>query len=123
MEKSNEITELLINLKINPNMAGFDYLRAAVDFCLKDEALKSNITTRLYPLLSKRFKTKPSIIERCIRFAITSAFENGGLLYLNNFYDTIVYKNNFIYSNAELISIIVEKIQLDRVLKKQQSAV
>lgn len=106
-------TNMLLGLKIQPGMHGFDYLRKSIELCLQDGSLINNITTKLYPLVAKSFNVKPSIIERCIRNAINHSFKVKGLLGLNNLYDTIIYKNDFKPSNSELISIVVEKIRIE----------
>ncbi len=115
MGESNKdiITSILIDLKIYPKMAGFDYMREAVKLCLNEQELLNNITTKLYKKVAEKFSVKPSVIERCIRFAINSAYKNGGLLNINNFYNIIVYTNNFKYSSGELISIITEQVKLE----------
>ena len=117
LEDKDEITSILINLKIHPKMSGFDYIREAVSLCLKEPDLLRNITTKMYPMLSEKFKVKASIIERCIRFAINSAYDSGGLLNINQFYDVIVYTNDFKYPSSELIAIITEKVRLDMLTK------
>ncbi len=114
LEDNDEITSILIGLKIYPKMSGFDYIREAVKLCLKEPKYLSNVTTQLYPMLSEKFNVNIKVIERCIRFAINSAYDNGGLLNINQFYDVIVYKNEFKYPSSELIAIITEKIRLDK---------
>lgn len=116
-EDKDEITSILMDLKIHPKMSGFDYIREAVKLCLKEPELLSNMTTKLYPKLSEKFNVKVSIIERCIRFAINNAYDNGGLLNLNKFYNVIVYTNEFKYPSSELIAIITEKVRLDLLTK------
>lgn len=106
-------TNILLELKIQPGMHGFDYLRKSIELCLQDGNLVNHITTKLYPRVAEYFNVKPSIIERCIRNAINYSYKIKGLLGLNNIYDTIIYKNDFKPSNSELISIVVEKIRID----------
>ncbi len=108
-----QATNILLELKIQPEMLGFDYLRKSIELCVLDEDLINNITTKLYPMVGKYFSVKSSIIERCIRNAINQSYKSKGLLGLNNVYNTIIYKNDYKPSNSELISIIVEKIKLD----------
>lgn len=107
-------TNMLLELKIQPELVGFDYLRKAIVLCVEDMSLISTITSKLYPMVGEYFNVNASIVERCIRNAIEQSYKNGGLLGINNFYDTIIYTNDYKFANSELIAIIVEKIQIDR---------
>ncbi len=106
-------TTILMCLKISPGSLGFDYMRQAVILCYNDKTLIQYVTKKLYPQVGEYFHVTAGIVERAIRTAINKAYECGGLLGLNDFYDTIVFTNKFKYTNSELISIIVEKIRLE----------
>lgn len=108
-------TDILLNLKIQPDVLGFNYLRSAILICLDDQTLLENITGALYPHLAKLYGVKASIIERCMRDAVNTAFVKGGLLGLNNLYDKVIYKNDFRPSSTELIAIIVEKLRIEKI--------
>ena len=41
-------TNILLELKIQPGMHGFDYLRKSIELCLQDGNLVNHITTKLY---------------------------------------------------------------------------
>lgn len=106
-------TTILMYLKISPGSLGFDYMRQAIILCYHDKSLIQFVTKKLYPQVGEYFHVKANIVERSIRTAINKAYECGGLLGLNDFYNVIVYTNKFKYTNSELISIIVEKIRID----------
>lgn len=108
-------TDILLNLKIQPDVLGFNFLRSAILICLDDRTLLENITGALYPRLAKLYAVKASIIERCMRDAVNNAFVKGGLLGLNNLYDKVIYKNDFRPSSTELIAIIVEKLRIEKI--------
>ena len=112
-----EITGVLISLKIQPTMSGFDYLREAIKLCLKNKEYFSSMTKDLYPILASHFHVKTAIVERCIRFSIDKAFQEGGLLSLNQFYNVVVFKNDLCYSNSEMIAILTEKVRIDLEIK------
>lgn len=107
------ITENLMFLGIMPKMIGFDYLREAVKLCFIDKNLLKQVTSKLYPMIAKKFHTSSEVVERNMRSAIENAHNSGGLLNLNQYFSLLIYKQNFRISNSELISIIIEKIKLD----------
>ncbi len=108
----NKVTKLMLSLMFKPHMQGFDFLRSAVLYCL-DEGSCKRITTQLYPEIARKYNTKPASVERNIRKCVESAYLCGGLLTLNTYFDAIVYKNDFCFSNGEMIAIMVEIINLD----------
>lgn len=109
----NRVVKYLLMVKISPSLRGFDYLQTAIELCLKDGAIINHVTSELYPEVAKEFNVTGSIVERCMRTAIDNAYKNGGLLGINNFYNKVVYKNDYKLTNAELISLIVENVRLD----------
>ena len=113
------ITEVLMELKLKPDISGFDYLREAIKLCLTDRGLQCEITTKLYPLMAKKFNVNVKMIERNIRFAIEYAFGNKGLLGVNQIYGALIYTNDYRFSNSELIAILTEKIRIDLKVKSK----
>ena len=107
----HKITEILFNLGIKPKMLGFDYLRYAVILQTENENLKLG---EIYKTIAVDFHTKPHSVERGIRNAITAAHNSGGLLSINEYYDMIIYTNGEKFTNSELIAIITEIVNLEK---------
>ena len=122
MEEDFEIsalaTKYLLQLGFDIRNMGFDYLKIAINICCQDVSYLKAITTKLYPTLANLFNVKPATIERDIRVSIKKAYKNAGLLGMNDIFDAIVYTNDFVYSNSELIGILVNKINYD--IKKEK---
>ncbi len=112
-EKFEYCTKLLINMGITPDKLGFEYLRKAIMLAVEDNTYLQKITKRLYPDIAKEYGVKSRDVERCIRFSIELAYNNGGLLEINNFYNAVIYKNDYKPTNSELIAIIADKIALE----------
>ena len=109
----NDVTEILISLKIPPEMSGFDFLREAIIACFIDPSYQNNVTTKLYPFLAESFDTNRMHIERNMRNAIEKAQIYKGLFALNEFCDMLVYTNEKSkYSNSEIIFIVVECLKI-----------
>ncbi len=118
LNQYDKVTKLLMNFKFLPQMQGFEYLRSAILYCLDKGEDLSGVTTEIYPILAEKYNTQITSIERNIRKVIDKAFSFGGLLSLNDYFDTIVYTNKFKFSNNEIISIFVELLRLDRMKEK-----
>ena len=112
-EKFEYCTKLLINMGITPDKLGFEYLRKAIMLAVEDNTYLQKITKRLYPDIAKEYGVKSRDVERCIRFSIELAYNNGGLLEINNFYNAVIYKNDYKPTNSELIAIIADKIAIE----------
>ena len=113
----NEVTKIMISFKIPFGFSGFDYLRKAILMCIEDEDLMTEVTNKLYPRLAKIFDTNQLHIERNIRSAIEKAYELDGLLALNEHCMQIVYKNEYKFTNSEMIYMIIEIVKL-KLMKK-----
>lgn len=108
----NDVTKILNSLKISTDLSGFEYLRKGIILCFLEDEYLENITTRLYPVLAKEYKTNSITVERNIRSAIESAFNIDGLRALNLYYDMIIYRGDCKLTNSELIFIIIEILKL-----------
>ena len=112
-DKFELCTKLLINMGITPDKLGFEYLRKAILLTIDDHTYLQKITKKLYPDIASFYGVKSRDVERCIRFSIELAYNNGGLLEINNFYNAVVYKNDYKPTNSELIAIIADKIAFE----------
>ncbi|MBQ8909257.1 MAG: sporulation initiation factor Spo0A C-terminal domain-containing protein [Clostridia bacterium] len=112
---SQNITNLLMSFKVQPDIMGFEYLRTAVMLCYVDENLKNNISKKLYPMVAERCNSTAETVERGIRTAVENCFNCGGLLEINEKCGMVVYKNNFKWTNGEVISTLTELLRLDDV--------
>ena len=114
----DEISDIMLKLGLQPKFAGFEYMREAIWIFLRDDKTWEKITTEVYPQVAEKFSVNTLIVERNIRIMISDAFKKGGLLGINEFYESIVYTNSFTLSNNELISVIVEILKLKQLKEK-----
>ena len=114
-ENYNRVTEILLRLGIKPKMLGFDYLRYAVILQVENENLK---LMKIYNIIATDYNTKSHSVEKGIRNAITCAYNMGGLLSINEYYDMIIYTNDSKFTNLELITIICELLNLEKTKKQ-----
>ena len=73
------LTPYLYQLGIPPHVTGYCYLRSAVvEFLLNPSEIRE-ITKTIYPRIALEHGTTVSAVERAIRHAIATAWNNGGL--------------------------------------------
>ncbi|WP_114165999.1 sporulation transcription factor Spo0A [Exiguobacterium sp. TNDT2] len=72
-----DISLLLQQLGISPRIKGFKYIRQAVVYVRERQELLGLITKELYPMIAKEHETTASRVERAMRHAIKTAWENG----------------------------------------------
>lgn len=72
-----DISVLLQQLGISPRIKGFKYIRQAVVYVRERQELLGLITKELYPMIAKEHETTSSRVERAMRHAIKTAWENG----------------------------------------------
>lgn len=100
---------------IPPHIKGYDYLGEAIEMVLADHNHIHTITKTLYPAVAKKFNTTYSRVERAIRHAIETSFNN---LDPNTMFD--IFGNTIDYNRgkptnsqfiATLAELIAEKIK------------
>ena len=69
----SKIEKLLLEKDFKPNLKGFDYIVEAIELIQQDKTYSRAITTRLYPIIAKKYNDKASRVERAIRHAIQCA--------------------------------------------------
>lgn len=77
--KTAYIRNHLVALGIPSKLIGCSYLTEAIRLAKTDISLTRNLSRGLYLEISRNMNTTPSRIERCIRNAISIAFQSGGL--------------------------------------------
>lgn len=76
---NNHIRNHIVALGIPSKLIGCSYLTEAVRLARNDLSLTRNLSKGLYLEISRSMKTSPTRIERCIRNAISAAYQNGAL--------------------------------------------
>lgn len=73
------IAGVLRRIGVAPSMKGYRYLETAVALCIEDASYVHTPSGRLYPEVALRLGATPSGVERAIRTAIQTAWQNGGI--------------------------------------------
>ena len=107
----NTITKILNKLGITPNKDGYRYLIDCILLCNENEEYIYNITTKLYPILSKKYSKRISSIERSIRYAIEIGWMNGDYNFSNELFQYKLNYNKINPSNSLFIATIVEYLK------------
>ena len=109
------IDEVFMALNLRRNLTGALYLKAAIELAVREpEVLIRGITKKLYPDLAKRFNTTSTKIERAIRHAIDTCYNNNKFVALNELFNLKIFEPNDKPSNGEFIALIADKVKLNR---------
>ena len=105
-----EISDILRDLNIPSKLSGYYYLEYAILECTKNPDLIFNITTKLYPIIGKKFSTSSERIHSCIHHAIDVSWHQKPNNYKKFFnYSVINYKPKV----SEFISSITDYLIID----------
>lgn len=72
----DKIEDLLKEIGIRQSILGFKYTVCAIELVLEDETYAYTITKRLYPTVAEKFETTGTRVERSLRHAIETVFNN-----------------------------------------------
>lgn len=105
------ISDTLLDVGINPGLLGWDYLKVGVEMVYNDREYLRNMTGKLYPDIAKVVGSTTSRVERAIRHAIESAFNNMAEDTRKKYFGNVVSMNSGKVTNTTFIAVIVERIQ------------
>lgn len=108
MPNELKISNMLKDLGISPSLHGYRYMIYSVEEMLKDQSLMYAITTRLYPLVAKRFDTTKGRVERSIRHAIETGWNRGNNETQEKLFGYTVDMNKGKPTNGEFICTVVD---------------
>lgn len=99
------ISYFLIHLGVRYHMRGFRYFKYAIKLVYQNPTEYEYMTKALYPAVAKYFDTKPSAIERSMRYAINS------MLATSEIREEVFSGPARVYTNKEFIYGIVDAIE------------
>ena len=108
------VTKVIHDVGVPAHIKGYQYLREAIIMTVNDMDAINAITKVLYPSVAKRYHTTSSRVERAIRHAIEVAWDRGDVEMLNNVFGYTISGAKGKPTNSEFISMIADKIRLDR---------
>lgn len=121
-----EITRILVELGMSPNLQGFRCLHQCVYEVSKNPNMIKKVTKNLYPTVGKIYDMEGYVVERCMRHVTEIGFEKTGFKALCDLYG--VEENHWEYkpTSSELIALLAEYIRIflqkhSREQKKEKS--
>ncbi len=111
-ELEYQITKIFHQIGIPAHIKGYQYLRTAIMYSVKDGEMIGNITKTLYPTIAKAYKTTTSRVERAIRHAIEVAWDRGDVDTLNSYFGYTVQSSRGKPTNSEFIAMIADSLRL-----------
>ncbi|MBQ7955585.1 MAG: sporulation initiation factor Spo0A C-terminal domain-containing protein [Lachnospiraceae bacterium] len=81
---AREIQDVLLSIGVPANLSGFKYITYAVQLILANpEESTIKIVDGLYADVGRKYATKSTRVERCIRHAIVTTWQRGNVEYIN----------------------------------------
>ncbi len=106
-----KISNILRQLGIPCNLAGYKYLSSAILLCIKDISLLNSITGKLYPAIAKKHDSTPKGVEMAISRAIEIGWEKADQKLVCFIFGNTLSHNNKSPSNSTFITTIVEELR------------
>lgn len=94
-----------------PHHLGFKYLRTGVRLVSTDRCPMRGVTKILYPDLAKMYGTDASRVERCIRHAIQTGWDEGDGKERLKYFGSTVTAFHKAPSNSRMLAILVELVK------------
>lgn len=113
-ELERYVADLMHEVGVPAHIRGYDYIRDSILLSLENRNMLKAITKDLYPTVAKNNNTTASRVERAIRHAIEVAWGRGDIDTLNSIFGFTVKSSKGKPTNGEFISMLTERIRLDR---------
>ncbi len=106
------ISDIMRQIGVPAHIKGYQYLRTAIELCIKDEVMLESVTKLLYPTVAKTYSTTASRVERAIRHAIEVAWDRGDVDVLNSYFGYTIQSDRGKPTNSEFIAMISDRLKL-----------
>ena len=110
------VTDLIHEIGVPAHIKGYQYLREAILFKLRDAEASAGITKVLYPEIAKRFSTTSTCVERAMRRAIEVAWDRGDEEVRQKIFRGTISGNKGKPTNGEFIAMIAEHVSRQIIL-------
>ncbi len=107
-----EVTSIIHEIGVPAHIKGYQYLREAIIYTVKDIDAINAVTKVLYPAVARKFGTTASRVERAIRHAIEVAWDRGDLETLQKYFGYTVSNAKGKPTNSEFIAMISDRLIL-----------
>ena len=104
------VTDIIHEIGVPAHIKGYQYLREAILFTLRDAGAAAGITKVLYPEIAKRFSTTSTCVERAMRRAIEVAWDRGDEEVRQKIFRGTISGNKGKPTNGEFIAMIAEHV-------------
>ena len=110
-----EVTKIIHQMGVPAHIKGYQYLRDAILMVIEEVNLLGAVTKELYPLITKKYMTTPSRVERAIRHAIELAWDRGNVDMMNRFFGYTINVERGKPTNSEFIAMVADKLRIGKV--------
>jgi two-component system response regulator (stage 0 sporulation protein A) len=108
-----EVTRLIHEVGVPAHIKGYQYLRDAIQMCVRDMDMLNSITKILYPEIAKNYNTTASRVERAIRHAIEVAWNRCNPESVEELFGYTINSCKGKPTNSEFIAMIADRIRLE----------
>jgi two-component system response regulator (stage 0 sporulation protein A) len=107
-----DVTNLIHQMGVPAHVRGYQYLRDAIIFVIKEMSLLGAVTKELYPMIAEKYNTTPSRVERAIRHAIELAWDRGNVELMNKVFGYTIDVERGKPTNSEFIAMVADRLRV-----------
>ena len=109
-DRERTISNYLHIIGISPHVSGYDFLKAAIEYCVENYGRRICVTTEVYPEVARVCNSTPKRVERNIRTAIDRAWFRGDIEMQHKLFGYTVNDNKGRPTNKECIAMLTDRI-------------
>lgn len=112
-QQEKNVVQLLKKVGVPPHLKGYEFIKVAVLMVLEDGTRIHYITKDLYPVIAQKYKTTASRVERAIRHAAETSFDNMSPELIEELFGNCISFNKGKATNSQFVATLVEMIKMN----------
>ncbi len=108
------VTKILQKIGVSAHLHGYYHLRTGIILAVHDPSIMDNVMTRLYPDIATEHYTTASRVERSIRHAISVAWDQGNMEFIQTLFHYSRHTHRKKPTNSEFIALLADNVRLEQ---------
>ena len=109
-----KISRIMITAGFSPKIKGYHFLREGIRLAITQPEVMESVTGKLYPIISERFGSTVTRVERAIRHALALAWNRDNFSVINKMFGFSCFRNTR-PTNREFIALMSDRSLLMRI--------
>lgn len=105
----DKIKHIILKIGVPMHIQGFEFLIYAIEICIQDHTKLKHMMNKVYPMVAKKFNSKPNCVERDMRYAIGYVCEKGNKEIIKSIF--MNEQTSYFPRNSQFLATLVDYVE------------